>query len=165
MPIAEKPKIIKLNSRADLGNLVAGNIVKFGIWNEKCLYYNYPGLRKEELLLLSRLENTGVEGSIGVIFENRDYFIIERGHFMLDQSRRVNPVSEQQAEKLIERNASPEEHRKAIYGDLPTTQDGIFHYGVNLLVTRIENEKDKEFLIENQEKYKEFCEALTKAKI
>ncbi len=129
--MAETIQVKKLNSKEDLIKLVAGNIVEFSIWSEKSLVYNYHDLKKGELFLISRLEMTGVPGGIGAIFENID---VRERYFSIENLRT---------------------------GNLPKTQDGLFHYGVNIIVPRAEEGENKKF--ENPEMYNLFDKALKEA--
>jgi hypothetical protein len=130
----ETLQIKKLSCKRDLARLVAGDVVLFGVWEEPALCYDYPGLKKEELFLISRLEVTGIPGGIGVIFDNIDNLNV-RGGYLIRENLRT--------------------------GDLPKTRDGLFHYGARMIAPRETAEGTKEF--ENPEIYYLFDKALNEA--
>jgi len=121
----------KILNKEDLTKLVTNDIVEFGVWREKSLVYDYPDLKKDELFLISRLEMTGIPGGIGMIFENIDNLNVRNGYLIIENLRT---------------------------GDLPKTQDGLFHYGVKMIAPRETAEGTKEF--ENPEIHDLFDKAL-----
>ncbi len=153
-------EIKKLLSKEDLTRIVAGDVVRFGVWNEECLCYGYQGLKEGELFFLSRFKETGREGYVGVIFEHKDNLIVEGGHFNIDPFNAMIQISDAQFYSLKDEGYSDEEIGKMLVKNQNKTQDGLFNPGVRLIT---QNKEDKEYF--NLKKYNEFNQALMGAKL
>jgi len=132
--------IKKLRRIKDLGKLVAGDIIGFGLWGEECLVYDYPDTRPDEIFLIGRLEKTCPAGFIGAIYGHTDNFTVKEGFLEINQEG-IQFSNEKGAK----------------------TPDGRFHYGVNLIVREAEDPRDKQY--EHPEEFDKFDRALREAGI